>query len=271
MNSQFREDTNVSYANSHQPNKIYFNQPVSHFEIPSQWSPHATNHPVGLEALDSLNKIVVKQKKELLEALTGWETNNKYVILNPQGQLLFYAFEKTDTCMRLCCGAQRGFTIHIVNSMNQEVLRISREFKCYAGCCWCAGFCEACSHIVQISLPTSEVLGYVKQGGSCWSPYYNVLDENLSKIMEIRGPCCIFDGPCCPCESTFQILANDGNQIGKVEKIYSGFVQEMFTDADNFFIEFPPTLNIKAKSTLIGALFLIDFMYFEKQQSNNNN
>ena len=32
MNSQFREDTNVRNANS-QPNKVYFNQPVSQFEI----------------------------------------------------------------------------------------------------------------------------------------------------------------------------------------------------------------------------------------------
>ena len=39
----------------------------------------------------------------------------------------------------------------------------------------------------------------------------------------------------------------------------------MFTDAQNFGVTFPIDLDVKVKATLLGATFLIDFMYFEKQ------
>ena len=40
-------------------------------------------------------------------------------------------------------------------------------------------------------------------------------------------------------------------------------MQEMLTDADNFAVTFPKDLCNEAKSTILGAVFLIDFMYFE--------
>lgn len=45
----------------------------------------------------------------------------------------------------------------------KEVLRIIREFKCCAGCCWFAGCCDGCSFEVVIMLPSGDVMGYVKQ------------------------------------------------------------------------------------------------------------
>ena len=47
------------------------------------------------------------------------------------------------------------------------------------------------------------------------------------------------------------------NQIGKVSKQYGGFLQEMFTTADNFAVNFPMDLDVKLKATLMAALFLI--------------
>ena len=75
--------------------------------------------PPGLEYLSTLDEIQAQQIPSLLEAFTGWDTNNKYVIRNKAGQQMMYAMEDTDACMRVCCGAQRRFTIHIVDNMNQ--------------------------------------------------------------------------------------------------------------------------------------------------------
>ena len=38
----------------------------------------------------------------------------------------------------------------------------------------------------------------------------------------------------------------------------------MFTDAQNFGLTFPIDLDVKMKAVLLGATFLIDFMYFER-------
>jgi hypothetical protein len=112
---------------------------------------------------------------------------------------------------------------------------VSREFKCCAGCCWCAGCCDDCSYEVVVESPPGQVIGYVKQrchtiklfisfltliislikflalfflniySGSCWNPYYKVLDENHQQVLKIKGPCCIWDGPCCPCDNEFMV------------------------------------------------------------------
>jgi len=47
------------------------------------------------------------------------------------------------------------------------------------------------------------------------------------------------------------------NTIGKISKQWTGLLREMFTDTDNFGIQFPMDLDVKMKATMIGACFLI--------------
>ncbi|PIK54842.1 hypothetical protein BSL78_08271 [Apostichopus japonicus] len=58
---------------------------------------------------------------------------------------------------------------------------------------------------------------------------------------------------------------DESQQIGKISKQWSGITKEWFTNADNFGIQFPMDLDVKVKGTLLGALFLIEFMFFEQQ------
>ena len=37
-----------------------------------------------------------------------------------------------------------------------------------------------------------------------------------------------------------------------------------------FFCRFPMDLDVRCKATLIGAAFLIDYMFFEKKANNEN-
>ena len=46
-------------------------------------------------------------------------------------------------------------------------------------------------------------------------------------------------------------------------------MREAFTDADIFGINFPMDLDVRMKAVLLGACFLIDFMFFEKTSGNN--
>jgi hypothetical protein len=43
----------------------------------------------GLEYLTQINHLIVKQKVEMLEAIIGFETKNKYVIKNALGQPVY--------------------------------------------------------------------------------------------------------------------------------------------------------------------------------------
>lgn len=44
-------------------------------------------------------------------------------------------------------------------------------------------------------------------------------------------------------------------------------MKEAYTDADNFGVTFPLDLDVKMKATLLGAVFLLDFMFFEQPQN----
>ena len=73
----------------------------------------------------------------------------------------------------------------------------------------------------------------------------------------------------CDCCADFEIQTLDKSQtIGVVKKKWRGLATEMFTNANSFSINFPMDLDVKAKAVLMGAAFLIDFMFFEQQNNN---
>ena len=55
-----------------------------------------------------------------------------------------------------------------------------------------------------------------------------------------------------------QLKSKDGKEpIGRISKQWSGLLKEVFTDTDNFGIQFPMDLDVKMKAVLMGACFLI--------------
>lgn len=55
-----------------------------------------------------------------------------------------------------------------------------------------------------------------------------------------------------------QILTIDEvSKIGKISKQWSGLMREIFSDSDNFGIQFPMDLDVRIKAVMIGACFLI--------------
>ena len=84
-----------------------------------------------------LSQVLIKQKVEMFEAFTGWETNNKYAILNVMGQPIFKAKEDTDCCTRQCCGPLRPFDMEIVDNFGTEVIHLHRHLRCDSCCCPC--------------------------------------------------------------------------------------------------------------------------------------
>ncbi|NXD67142.1 PLS2 scramblase, partial [Eolophus roseicapillus] len=82
-----------------------------------------------------IDQILIHQQIELLEILTGFETNNKYEIKNTLGQRVYFAAEDTDCCTRNCCGPSRPFTIRIIDNLGHEVITLQRPLRC-SSCCF---------------------------------------------------------------------------------------------------------------------------------------
>ena len=52
-------------------------------------------------------------------ACTGIETQNKFQIKNSMGQQIYFAGEEAGFCTRQCCGARRGFVMHIADNIGK--------------------------------------------------------------------------------------------------------------------------------------------------------
>ncbi|XP_075253181.1 phospholipid scramblase 2-like [Convolutriloba macropyga] len=198
----------------------------------------ASNVPPGLEYLTFLDQVLVQQVVELLEAFTGWETDNKYAIKNMMGQQCYYAFEESGCCAKQCCKNRRGFVMKIVDNTQREVIRAQRPFKCCATtCCWCP--CCGCSqHEIVVESPPGIVIGRI----------HNELVIYLLDYLKIINS------------------ASTGEEVGQLKKQFTGMVKEVFTDADNYSVSFPKDLDVRAKALLMCATFLIDFLFYEDNQ-----
>ncbi|XP_037074462.1 phospholipid scramblase 1-like, partial [Pollicipes pollicipes] len=210
----------------------------------------------GLQYLAHVDQLLVQQKVELLEVFTGFETKNKYVVTNSMGQRLFYVVEDTDCCTRWCFGPIRPFDIRVLDSQQHEVLHLSRPLRCQ-GCC-----CPCCLQELEVTAG-GQVIGLVKEEWAFLRPKLTVMRPDGTPVLRIGGPIC----QCALCSDvSFPVLSADrSREVGNITKQWSGCVKEMFTDADNMGVSFPMDLETNMKATLLGALFLIEFMYFERQ------
>ncbi|XP_009087422.4 phospholipid scramblase 1 isoform X2 [Serinus canaria] len=217
--------------------------------------PSIPNCPPGLEYLTQIDHILIHQQLELLEIVTGFEENNKYELKNALGQRVYFAAEDTDCLTRNCCGPARPFTLRIIDNLGREVITLHRPLRCNSCCCPC------CLQELEVQAPPGTTVGYVVQNWHVCLPKFTIQDEKRRDILKISGPCVV----CQCCEDVhFEVMSLDKTSpVGKISKQWTGFVREMFTDTDNFGISFPMDLDVKMKAVMIGACFLIDFMFFE--------
>ncbi|KAL1122406.1 hypothetical protein AAG570_003810 [Ranatra chinensis] len=207
------------------------------------------NCPPGLEYLTTLDQLLVHQKIELLEALIGFETKNKFTVKNNLGQKVFYAAEQSSCLTRCCCGPIRPFGMKILDNYKNEVIHLERPLACSS--CWF----PCCLQSMEVYAPPGTLVGTVEQNWSIFTPEFSIKNAAGDTILKIEGPFCTFS-ICGDVE--FKILSLDGSRVvGKITKQWSGLLREALTDADNFGITFPADLDVKMKAVMLGACFLI--------------
>ena len=89
-----------------------------------------------------------------------------------------------------------------------------------------------------------------------------IFDNSGREVITLRRPlrcdCC-----CCPCWLQQIKSLDEEFVVGRISKHWSGILKEILTDVDTFGIQFPLDLDVKMKAVMLGACFLIDFMFFE--------
>lgn len=202
-----------------------------------------------MERLVSVDGLVISQQKEWGEIITGFETKNQYVVMDPSGQPLYTAVEEEgSTLTRLFLKSLRPFEITVSGTGHSTILRAKRPFRFYF-------------HELEVVDPHGRVVGLIKRRFSIWRRVYTAQDTTGRELFQLFGPMLK--------PWTFEIMRG-GRSHGKITKKWSGLLKETFSDADNFGITFPKGWDQRARLLLLGAVFLIDFAHFENSSGNNN-
>ncbi|MCP4625674.1 MAG: scramblase [bacterium] len=205
----------------------------------------------GLQNLEQAKVLVIRQQKEWGEILTGFETKNRYEVMDHFNNPLIEAQEEGDSALatitRLFLKALRPFAMHLFSTDGTGLFKLTRPFRFYF-------------HELDVCRSNGAHLGKIKRRFAILRRIYAVVDRNGNEIFELFGPLLR--------PWTFQIKKG-GQELGKITKKWSGLVKESFTDADNFGITFPSGIDLSQKAVLLGAVFLIDFVHFENSGSRN--
>jgi uncharacterized protein YxjI len=200
-----------------------------------------------MENLQSINTLIVSQKKEWGEILSGFEQKNKYVVMDSSGREIYAAVEEGGSLLlRWFLKALRPFEINVYTFDSRPVLKLKRPFRFYF-------------HELEIMDPNGRKLGTIQRRFSLLRRIYSVLDKSGQEIYQLFGPILH--------PWTFEIRKAD-KEYGKITKKWSGLLKEGFTDADTFGVTLPAIWDVSVKSLFLGAVFLIDFVHFENKGSN---
>ncbi|KAF2220578.1 Scramblase, partial [Elsinoe ampelina] len=196
------------------------------------------DHP----AMGILNNsaVVIQRQIEMMNVFLGYEQANRYVIMNGRGETIGYLAEEDHgfgrAIVRQMARTHRSFTAHIFDISGREILRIHRPFA------WINSRIRIYDPITSTStIPLSDmrIIGEAQQE---WAPLrrkYNLfayrpspstpapesptsdVSKSMVQFARIDSPFLSWD---------FHLESSTGATIGSVNRNFSGFAREIFTD-----------------------------------------
>jgi uncharacterized protein YxjI len=199
--------------------------------------------------LVSSRKLHVEQVLEGFEIILGWETRNKYRILDQDRRPLAYAAEKSSgilgSVVRQFFGHWRAFKIVMFNELKQPMLEMDFPFR----------FIFKTMHLRRMD---GVLIGTVERRFAFFSKKFDVLDAQGRVQARINSS--FFKW------WTFEFKFGP-RKLGTLQKKWSGALSEIFTDKDNFVVTFTdPDLSPELKALMLATSLIVDIVYFENNQ-----
>lgn len=197
--------------------------------------------------LSNHKNLIVRQTHEVAEWF-GFETRNKYEIIDENKHPVAFAAEQQKGffgwLMRQFLGHWRSFDVHIFNSDRQLALHAHHPFRFIF-------------QRLEIKDNMGRYIGCVQQRFSILSKRFDVQNARGMIVMEVASPIWRI--------WTFEFF-HGAKVVAAIRKKWSGIFSEVFTDRDNFLVEFSdPTLSPEEKQLVLAAAIFVDLKYFENK------
>lgn len=207
-----------------------------------------------LNWMETATALIIRQNKEWVEILTGWESSNSYSIFDDKGYKRADIFERSNgifaTILKQFWGSHRGFEAVVMSTNNSEAIRFKRP-----------------AYLLFSSLAVLDKdgnqLGHVKRRFGIIFKKYDLLDKDMNVFAYIKSPIWAI--------WTFRVyLPSQSTPAASISKQWSGILKESFTDSDNFKLTFGTHVwSMAQKCVLLAAAISIDFDFFENNNKRN--
>jgi len=243
--------------------------------------------------------ILMRQRFDLIEALSTWERRNKYQVAtkphdkgNEPGEWEDKTFrkqlkhghiltlkEESACCQRQCCRPYHSLTVKVKGgdasgAADGDILaEFDRPFQCSILCCGVLFNPQ----VLTVSIKGKETGKVIQhwpciQNIVCWRRHWRVVDAEGKDTYLIRDDFCCNSNMfapsiCCPVR-TIDILTPDENEtkVGSIVNVFPGCnLRACRGTADNYILNFPDAASPTDKLNLLGALVLVEYMVFEKK------
>lgn len=201
-------------------------------------------------SLEEARLLHVQQVFEAIELFVDWETRNKFRILDQNNRQIGFAAEQGKgffgTIARQFLGHWRSFEVAIFDEKREKLFHLRFPFR------W---FFREC--IIEDS--KGNEIGSIKQRFAIVRKKFDLLGSHGRPFARVNSGLFRF--------WTFDV-ENRGRTIGSVKKRMSGLLTEIFTDRDNFIVEYNSEESTYDEKVIILSLsFMVDLIYFEKKGS----
>ncbi len=202
-----------------------------------------------IERLASFGKLVIRQKQELAE-LIGFETRNRYEITDESARPVLYAAEQGKGFLGLMArgffGHWRKFEVHIFNPVRELVIVARHPFRWFF-------------QRLEVFGADGQLIGALEQRFSVFSKKFDVEDANGRVMLTVNSP--LFS------LWTFRFM-DAGQEVAVVTKKWGGLLTELFTDKDQFLVDFQAgKLTATQRAIMVASAIFIDLQYFENKAS----
>ncbi|KAH0950644.1 hypothetical protein HN011_000409 [Eciton burchellii] len=201
----------------------------------------------GTQFLAGVEQLEIQQVIDLSTLLGRTDRGIQYRVKVPRAETLFLAMEsKWETQSRMF-GWYNGFVLNVLDQCGETafVMRKDPSWRHMPG------------SRQRITVESANLIGSVEKNFSVIGPSFTVYDASDEPLCNIYGPnisgCCMYK------EAQFQVLSLDGShQVASLMHQWDHLSVDYV-----LLLTFPIETDVKLKSLLLGASFLIEYLYFQ--------
>ncbi|PTL78198.1 phospholipid scramblase-related protein [Vitiosangium sp. GDMCC 1.1324] len=212
---------------------------------------------MSLELRDALGPVMegpglrVHQMREWAEILVGWETRNRYEASDLEGRFLLYIGETGE-----------GWGQALLRNL-WPFRRVELEFMTKGGTRalsleqpWTFFFTY-----VEVKAWDGRLMGTLQQRFGLLRRTFDICSPGGAVMATLEGPLWK--------PWTFHVKQR-GEEVATIRKKWSGLGTEMFSDSDNFGVEFHPSLtDARLRQLVLAATLMVDLCYFEERSGHS--